>query len=632
MLAWGKSPHDQYSGHAMKPVPLVHRFSFKIIAGLIAMLFLVGIPFFFVFLRFYRNQLYETMETSTTNMSRILTHQLEVSVLEGRHHDLERVVERLSATGDARKIMVIDTDEKVMFSSDRSQLGRTVMRHVEPGCRECHSAVVLKDTILLYDSSGHAFYRNVNPIQNRPLCYSCHNPQRSVNGILVMDFSQDALQTQYRSSLVRLLGLGGTMLLLTIVVLYILLNHLVLRRLRRFADAAEQIGQARFGQVSMPGKDEFSQLATSFNLMSRQLGSAMEEIRGTKEHLESIINHTDDEIIVLDRNFEVVIANAAHYRQRPDLKGNRQEGNGLPEPHSFETCACASTFRDGQVHKIMQDIPDCDGKERHIEVFCSPLRNDDGEVYQVVEVRRDITERKLLEANLAHSERLISMGLLASGLSHEINNPLASISTFVEGLQRRLDRSGEPPQDALRGLGDSLGLIQREIDRAQDITRRLLVLSQKDESSRSLVQLNESLQETVLLVRYEATKREIQIEVEPGMGMPTLRLSESQVRQVFLNLLLNSLQAGRQGGHIRCRTWTGDGAAFASVEDDGCGIDARDLPKIFEPFFSRQPGGQGTGLGLFICKSIVSSWGGEINVESRINQGTKFTLRFPVRI
>jgi len=133
----------------MKPVALVHRFSFKIIAGLIAMLFLVGIPFFFVFLRFYRNQLLETMETSTTNMSRIMTHQLEVSVLEGRHHDLERVVERLSATGDARKIMVIDADEKVMFSSDRSQLGRTLMRQIEPGCKECHSSVVLKDTILL---------------------------------------------------------------------------------------------------------------------------------------------------------------------------------------------------------------------------------------------------------------------------------------------------------------------------------------------------------------------------------------------------------------------------------------------------------------------------------------------------
>jgi signal transduction histidine kinase len=174
-------------------------------------------------------------------------------------------------------------------------------------------------------------------------------------------------------------------------------------------------------------------------------------------------------------------------------------------------------------------------------------------------------------------------------------------------------------------------LIQREIDRAKDITRRLLVLAQKDESSRSLVELNESLQETILLVRYEASKREIQITIEPGSDMPTLKLSESQVRQVFLNLLLNSLQAGHRGGHIWCLTWHHDGVAFASVEDDGCGIEARDLLKIFEPFFSKQAAGQGTGLGLFICKSIISSWGGEIHVESRINQGTKFTLSFPAQ-
>jgi signal transduction histidine kinase/HAMP domain-containing protein len=505
------------------------------------------------------------------------------------------------------------------------------MRQAEPGCRECHGSVVLKDTILLYDSQGSPFYRNVNPIQNRPPCYSCHNPQQSVNGILVMDFSQGALQTQYRSSVIRLLGLGGTMLALTIVVLYVLLNQLILRRLRRFAEAAEQIGQAKFGQVSMPGKDEFTQMATSFNLMSRQLESAMEEIRGTKEHLENIINNTDDEIIVLDRKFDVVIANAAHLRNRPGQAYGPQESGGQPEPHPFETCACASTFRDGQVHKVMQNVVGHDGKEKHIEVFCSPLRNDAREVYQVIEVRRDITERKLLEANLAHSERLISMGLLASGLSHEINNPLASISTFVEGLKRRLDRSKEPPQDALTGLEASLGLIQREIDRAKDITHRLLVLAQKDEFSRSLVELNESLQETILLVRYEASKREIDIAMDPGTGMPTLRLSESQVRQVFLNLLLNSLQAGHRGGHIWCRTWHQNGVAFASVEDDGSGIEAGDILKIFEPFFSKQAGGQGSGLGLFICKSIVSSWGGEINVESRTNQGTRFTLTFPAQ-
>jgi hypothetical protein len=280
---------------------------------------------------------------------------------------------------------------------------------------------------------------------------------------------------------------------------------------------------------------------------------------------------------------------------------------------------------------VVQNVVDCDGKEKHIEVFCSPLRNEAGEVYQVIEVRRDITERKLLEANLAHSERLISMGLLASGLSHELNNPLASISTFVEGLKRRLDGSKEPPQSALRGLDESLGLIQREIDRARDITRRLLVLAQKDESSRSLVEINESLQETVLLVRYEASKREIQIAIEPGADMPLLKISESQVRQVFLNLLLNSLQAGHRGGHIWCRTWHRDGIAFASVEDDGCGIATKDILKIFEPFFSKQAVGQGTGLGLFICRSIVSSWGGEIAVESRVHQGTKFTLSLPAQ-
>ncbi len=615
----------------MKPVPFTQRFSSKIIAGLVSMLFLVGLPFFFIFVRYHRNLLLETLENSTSAMSRILIHQLEVSVLEGRHHDLGRVVERLTASGDVLNITVVDAAENVVVSSDRSLIGRHLRRHTEPGCRECHSSVALKDTIYLEDSHGRHYYRNVNVIQNRPACFSCHGSTSSINGILVMDVPEDVLQNQYRASLTRLLWMGGAMLALTILVLYLLLNHLVLRRLKRFAEAAEQMGQSSFGQVSMPGNDEFSQLATSFNLMSQRLGSAMKEIRGTKDYLESIIDNTDDEIIVLDRNFQIVTANAAHRRNRQGAEDRRCEDQGEPEPHAFETCACASTFDDGQVHMVLQNVMDASGKEKHIEVFCSPLRNESGTVYQVIEVRRDITERKLLEANLAHSERLISLGLLASGLSHEINNPLASISTFVEGLQRRLAKAEEPSQNALKGLEDSLGLIQREIERAKDVTSRLLSLAQKDESVRSLVELNESLQETVSLILYEASKRGMQIEVFPGADIPVLRISESQVRQVFLNLLMNSLQAGHPGGHIRCRTWHSNGTAFVSIEDDGYGIETADLSKIFEPFFSKQKNGQGTGLGLFICKSIITSWGGDITAESRHDQGTIFTVSIPAQ-
>lgn len=623
----------------MIPIPLVHRFSFKVISGLISMLFLVGIPFFFLFLRYHRNQLLETMETSTTNMSRILAHQLEVSVLEGRHHDLERVVKRLSAGGDARKIMIINSSGKVAVSSDTSQLGLTLQRNTEPGCRECHSGMVLKDTIYLSDSEGRSYYRNVNVIQNKPPCYSCHDSGSSVNGILVMDFSQDNLQSQFRSSLIRLLGMGAAMLLLTIAVLYVLLDHLVLRRLRRFAEAADQIGQTHFGRVEMPGNDEFSQLASGFNVMSNRLASAMKEIQGSKEYLESIINNIDDEIVVLDRDAKVVTANAAYYRNRQALRRLIPEddcaqwdvadgaGEGAHEP-----CASTMTFRDGQVHKVLRSFIDANGKERFVEAFSCPLRNEAGEVYQVIEVRRDITERRMLEANLAHSERLASMGLLASGLAHEINNPLASISTFVEGLKRRWERRKDSPAGGMTGLEQSLGLILKEIERAKDVTQRLLILSQKDESGRSLVNLNESLMETVSLVRYEASKREIDIEVEIDPTMPTIKKSESQIRQIFLNLLLNSLQAGHPGGHVQCRTWHEDGRAFACVEDDGIGIEAGDLMKIFEPFFSKKPVGQGTGLGLFICKSIVSSLGGAITAESTAGRGAKFTVWFPVEL
>ncbi len=624
----------------MNPVPLVHRFSFKVSAGLISMLFLVGIPFFFLFLRYHRNQLLETMENSTAHMGRVLAHQLDISVLEGKHHELERTVQRLSAGGGARGIMILDGSGRVVASSDASQVGRTLHRNTDPGCRECHIGMVLKDTMYMSDPEGRPYYRNVNVIQNRPACFACHDQRSSVNGILVMDFSQDTLQSQFRSSLVRMLGMGGTMLVLTIAVLYFLLDRLVLRRLKQLAEAADQIGQARFGRVTMPGNDEFSQLASSFNLMSQRLASAMKEIQASKDYLETVINNIDDEIVVMDSDFKLVTANAAYFRNRrlshhliPEDSCALwdQDLEGKSESRGCEACAASQTFRDGKVHKVLQSFVDQSGKERFIEAFSCPLKNQAGEIYQVIEVRRDITERKLLEANLAHSERLVSMGFLASGLAHEINNPLASISTFVEGLKRKLGRKTASSASDQTGLEQSLGLILREIERAKDVTYRLLILAQKDESGRSLVNLNESLEETVSLIHYEASKRGIRVELEPDPAIPTLKLPESQIRQVFLNLLLNSLQAGHQGGNVRCRTWHENGRVSVSVDDDGSGIEAADLLKIFEPFFSKKPPGQGTGLGLFISKSIVSSLGGEIGVESRPGQGTKFTVSFPIQ-
>jgi two-component system NtrC family sensor kinase len=613
-------------------VPFLNRFSFKIIAGVISMLFLVGIPFFILFLQYHRSQLLDTMEKSTSDMGRILTHQLEVSVLEWRNHDLARIIEYLSKNGDARKIMVINGDSRVVHSSDGTDLGRILSRHADPGCRECHVSVALKDTIYLNDLQGHPYYRTVTVIQNRPACFSCHDPRASVIGILVMDFAQETLQGRIRSGTMWMLFMGGAMLVLTIGVLYALLNYLVLRKLKRFDEVTEEIGQSRFKQVDMPGKDEFSQLAASFNTMSRRLGTAMDEIRESKDYLECVINNINDEIVVLDPKFEVVTANAA-YARRMQTAASESAGvspRQISQDHPNEACACKATFQDGLVHKVVQTVMDDDGKEKHIEVFSSPMRNDAGKVYQVIEVRRDITERRLLEANLGHSEKLVSMGLLASGLSHEINNPLASIATFIEGLRRRLSRSQDGSIENWDGLEYSLSLIQKEIERAKDVTRRLLIMAQKDEYGPSLVNLHESLRETALLVHYEASRRGIEITVDEHSDVPTLKLSEAQVRQIFLNLLMNSLQAGHEGGHIRCRTWLSDGRAFAAVADDGAGIDSADQMKIFEPFFSKKAMGQGTGLGLFICKSIISGWGGGIEVDSRVGHGATFTLWVPI--
>ncbi|MFQ5893457.1 MAG: ATP-binding protein, partial [Nitrospinota bacterium] len=287
------------------------------------------------------------------------------------------------------------------------------------------------------------------------------------------------------------------------------------------------------------------------------------------------------------------------------------------------------TFETGRLHKTLVTVPDEAGGERTLEIFSSPIRGPDGSVEQVVEVVRDITERQRLEATLIHSEHLASLGMLAAGVSHEINNPLASIATAIEGLRRRFaERSGgwEEPAE----VAEYLELVQKEVSRCKRITDKLLILARHGPSEARWVDLRVAVDETVSLVGLEADRRGVALSVSWDDDRLLVKADDGQLRQVLLNILLNAIQATEAGGSVVVGgTRTDDGIAV-SVTDTGCGIPPGEIKRIFEPFYTKKPTGQGTGLGLFISKNIVLDHGGDIIVESRLGAGTTVTVLLPL--
>ncbi len=238
------------------------------------------------------------------------------------------------------------------------------------------------------------------------------------------------------------------------------------------------------------------------------------------------------------------------------------------------------------------------------------------------EVQTAYEEQKRTQAQLIQSAKLAAVGELAAGVAHEINNPLTSVLGFSELLLRNTALDEATRAD--------LTIIVEEARRARDIVRGLLEFSRQSESSFDRIDVNRVLCDTVDLLRRQIEDRKVVVEECYGQGIPLLPLDVGRMKQVFLNLIANALKAMPDGGTLDLSSqMIGDGVAIY-ISDTGLGISDDILPRIFEPFFTTWPVGQGTGLGLSVSLGIVQEHGGRITVESRVGEGSTFTVWLPI--
>jgi two-component system, NtrC family, sensor kinase len=232
---------------------------------------------------------------------------------------------------------------------------------------------------------------------------------------------------------------------------------------------------------------------------------------------------------------------------------------------------------------------------------------------------------------MEHTNRMASIGRLAAGVAHEINNPLAIINEKA-GLIKDLLLYGQGVQatpERLSGLADS---ILGSVERAGTITKRLLSFARHLEVSIEPVNLGKVLEEVLGFLTKEAEYRRIRVDLEVAEGLPVLESDRGKLQQIFLNLVNNAFQAMDDGGHLQVRAnLLAADLLEVAVADDGCGIPAADVKRIFEPFFSTKKKKGGTGLGLSITYGLVQELGGQLGVTSELGKGTTFTVRLPLK-
>jgi len=381
------------------------------------------------------------------------------------------------------------------------------------------------------------------------------------------------------------------------------------------------------------------------------------ELLQAKEFTENILKSMVDALIVVDSEEEIKMVNQATL----DLLGYKKE-EIIEEPVEMILASpkekerpfngsYLSKFKESSVQDLEIDFKSKSGEKIPMTLSSSVMKNSEGEIIGVIGVAKDLRETKWLlaeaaaaeaertkahelerayeelkdlQSQLIHSERLASIGQLAAGVAHEINNPLGGILVYSHLLREDLKADDSK--------GANVERIIKETTRCKDIVKRLLDFARQPEPKVEPISINVVLGETLSLVKDQALFHNIKITKKFHLSLAHIMGDRSQLQQAFMNIILNAAEAMDGKGSLIVAMDALPDSRFLeiTITDNGCGIPPAHIKRLFEPFFTTKKAGHGTGLGLAITAGIIERHNGSIEVESKLGEGATFTIKLPL--
>lgn len=388
---------------------------------------------------------------------------------------------------------------------------------------------------------------------------------------------------------------------------------------------------AEFERGALPPRLEDAVVVTA-----AQASAAIENARLRREslhlrdYLEKLLEHANIPVLVVGRDRGIRVVSSAFRRitglDRQELVGKDVLHLASQSDRVRVLSAFVNALRGREAPPFELRLPKAGGRQARLRFTLAPILDSEGRVAGVIAIGQDRTEVRELEGQVIHAEKLATLGQLAAGIVHEINNPLTSISVYGEYLLSKLSRSGADDSDVKR-----VERILRSADRILSFTRNLLAYARPSREEAQPVSINDVLEESIVFCEHIIREARVTIVRDYGADLPQISAVPGQLHQVFVNLITNACNAAHSDeGRIRVSSrLSGRDRIEVSVQDDGVGIPSAEIDRVFEPFFSTRRKGKGTGLGLSIVKNLVEQHRGSIEIESELGRGTTVLVTLP---
>lgn len=368
------------------------------------------------------------------------------------------------------------------------------------------------------------------------------------------------------------------------------------------------------------------------------------ELRESWDYLQTIINGIMEPVLVIDRGFRIVLANKAALESlRIDSTTIHPcwwchevaHGNEAPCDRAAHECPVQHVIATRAPVRVTHTHKDRDGNTMIVEILASPILDGQGEVKEVIQTYRDITARRKAEtllqqrhAQFARASRLTTLGEIASGLAHEINQPLAAVASYSGACITRLTQRKQADKKVLSNLRH----IADQAKLAGDIIRRIRGFVRPKPTCHAVTDINAIIEDSVSLLSREAAAHGVTVQLELAPSPVRAPVDRTAVEQVVINLLRNSIEAmhGTAPGDRRLTVWTGctaDRMIETRIKDNGCGFAASSADHLFDMFFTTKP--HGMGMGLAISRSAIEAHGGRLWAETNPSGGATFTFHLP---